>query len=191
MSNSNVTQLLRAVEEGREEAVDRLIEGVYRELRRMAGSMMRRERTGHTLQPTALVHEAFLRLVAGQGNWENRAHFFGAAATAMRRILVEHARAKSTRRRGGGGPGVTLDDAMVQANATQLDLLILDDALAALSKIDPRLTRVVELRYFAGCSLEEVAGILGVSLATVKRDWSYARAWLGDYMLSCDRSRAT
>ncbi len=191
MSKPDVNHLLLAVKEGQEEALDRLIRGVYRELRSLAGSMMRRERFGHTLQPTALVHEAFLRLFASGGDWENRAHFFGAAATAMRRILVEHARARSSRRRGGGNLAVTLDEAMVQGGAEQLDLLILDDAMTALSGIDPRLTRVVELRYFAGCSLEETGQILGISLATVKRDWSYAKAWLADYMLNSERNRRT
>jgi len=191
MPNPELTRLLLALKEGREESVDNLIDTVYPELRRLAGSMMRRERSDHTLQPTALVHEAFVRLLDGEGNWENRAHFFGAAATAMRRILVEHARGKAAKRRGGRSVAVTLDEAMVQKAAEQLDLLIVDDAMTALAAVDPRLARVVELRYFAGCSLEEVGRILGLSLATVKRDWSYARTWLADYMLNSARTRRT
>jgi RNA polymerase sigma factor (TIGR02999 family) len=179
---NDVTSLLQEANRGRPDAQDALISAVYQELRRIAGSLMRMERPGHTLQPTALVNEAYLRLVAGESKWENRAHFFGAAARAMRRILVEHARQKQAARRGGGAERVTFADIRVQSEDPQLDLLNLDEALGALQEVDPRLVKVVELRYFAGCGLEETAELLGVSAATIKRDWNYARAWLYERM---------
>ncbi len=173
-----MTSLLAAVRGGDTRARDTLIGELYGELRRLASSLMRAERPGHTLQPTALVHEAFLRLVPGGGQWENRAHFFGAAARAMRQVLVEHARRRLAEKRGGQAQRVTFADLEIQVEDPRLDLLALDEALTALSEVDPRLVRVVELRYFAGCDLAETARILDVSPATVKRDWIYARAWL-------------
>ena len=182
MSDADVTILLHEVNRGSREAQEALMNAVYRELRSIAGSLMRKERRDHTLQPTALVNEAYLRLVRGETRWENRAHFFGSAARAMRRILVEYARQKLSQKQGGGAQRVTFADIDVQADDPQLNLLSPDEALTALSGVDPRLLKVVELRYFAGCNLEEIAGILGVSQPTIKRDWTYARAWLYDYM---------
>jgi RNA polymerase sigma factor (TIGR02999 family) len=178
MPEANVTQLLLAVNSGGDEAYSNLLRVVYGELRSLAGALMRRERGYRTLQPTALVHEAYLRLALPESQWESRAHFFGAAAKAMRRILVEHARRRLSHKRGGGLTRVTLRDLDVRAEDPQLDLIALDEALDALGEIDGRLVRVVELRYFAGCSLEETAGLLRLAPATVKRDWAYARAWL-------------
>ncbi|HXK60400.1 MAG TPA: sigma-70 family RNA polymerase sigma factor [Acidobacteriota bacterium] len=184
MSDQEITLLLQAANRGEEEARERLVHRVYGELRRLAGSIMRSERSGHTLQPTALVHEAYLRLLVGEVNWQNRSHFFGAAAQAMRRILVEHARRKRALKRGAEYEHAELDDQQACARGDQLDILILDEALTALSGVDPRLTQVVELRYFAGLEVEETAEVLAVSPATVKRDWSYAKAWLCDHISS-------
>jgi len=182
MPDEEVTRLLQALNSGQQDARDLLVRRVYGELRRLAGALMRSERANHTLQPTALVHEAYLRLLVGEANWQNRAHFFGAAAQAMRRVLVEHARKKNAEKRGRQAEHATLDEQKAWVPGDQLDILVLDEALTALSGVDPRLTRVVELRYFAGLEVEETAGLLAVSPATVKRDWSYARAWLYDYM---------
>jgi len=182
MADADLTELLKAVNSGGDEAYEALINRTYKELRRLAGSLMKSERSGHTLQPTALVNEAFLRLVGSSSKWENRAHFMGAAARAMRRILVEHARQRSAKKRGSNAKRVTFADVQVQTEDPKGDILALDEALSALKEMDQRLVKVVELRYFAGCSLEEAAKVLGVSVATVKRDWTYARAWLMEYM---------
>lgn len=182
MSTIDVTELLEAVNCGSPRAYGSLMEEVYAQLRRLAGGLMRQERKNHTLQPTALVNEAYLRLVRADSKWENRTHFMGAAATAMRRILVEHARQRSAKKRGGDDIRVTFGDVFAQAEDPQVDLLALDEALSALGGAEPRLVKVVELRYFAGFSLSETAEILDISTATVKRDWVYARAWLYDYM---------
>jgi RNA polymerase sigma factor (TIGR02999 family) len=139
---------------------------------------MRRERSSHTLQPTALVHEAFLRLVDEELHLENRAHFFGVAAQAMRQILVEHARARHALKRGGEAQKLSLDEAMDQPEEREVDLMALDDALNDLARFDPRQARIVELRYFAGLTIEETARLLGISPAMVKREWNLARAWL-------------
>ena len=180
MTGSDVTRLLDAAGAGDRDAYERLYGRVYAELRGMAESTMRRERAGHTLQPTALVNEAYLRLGAEAANWENRRHFFGAAALAMRRILVDHARRKLAERRGAGGQRVTLTDLEVSAPATGLDVLAVNEALEQLSLEEPRLAEVVNLRFFAGMSIEDTARALDLSPATVKRDWTYARAWLGE-----------
>lgn len=180
MAESDVTALLLAVSSGEEDAYEKLMEILYHELRRLAGSFMRSERVGHTLQPTALVNEAYLRLIQGDPRWENRAHFFGAAAQAMRRILVDHARRRQSLKRGGDAVRVTFENLQVEAVDPQLDLVALDEALTSLAGEDERLARVVELRFFAGCSLDQVGEILNISKATVKRDWTYARAWLYD-----------
>lgn len=182
MDDTDVTVLLKAVNSGSGEAYDALLGLLYNELRSMAGAMMRRENGDHTLQPTALVHEAYLRLARPGSRWENRSHFFGAAARAMRRILVEYARQKASQKRGGDARRITFMDLDVQAEDPQLQLIALDEALAAPAEVDGRLVRIVELRYFAGCSLQEAAAILGVAPATVKRDWAYARAWLYEFM---------
>jgi len=140
---------------------------------------LRRERRDHTLQPTALVHEAYLRLIdQRQVNWQNRAHFFAIAAQAMRRIIVDHARRHNAQKRGGEDIKVELDEAVALPATTDLDFVKLDDALTALAAIDPQQNRIVELRFFGGLSIEETAEVMGISPATVKRDWSMAKAWL-------------
>jgi RNA polymerase sigma-70 factor (ECF subfamily) len=177
--NQDVTLLLSALTRGDEAAASKLIPVVYNELRRLAGSYMRRERVDHTLQATALVHEAFLKLVNQRSvSWQSRAHFFGVAAQLMRRILVDHARGHSRQKRGGEQVKVSLDEAFVSAESQADEVLAVDDSLDALAKVDPRQARVVELRFFGGLSVEEAAGVLGVSPKTVKREWSVAKAWL-------------
>jgi RNA polymerase sigma factor (TIGR02999 family) len=182
MVGDEISRLLHEVNAGDERAFESLVTLVYGELRRMAAGLMRGRIKGATLQPTALVHEAYLRLLQGEARWESRAHFFGAAARAMRQVLVAQARAKSAKKRGGRTERVTLHELEAPGAAPRLDLLALDEALAALARVDERLARVMELRYFAGCTLEETAELTGRSLATVKRDWVYARAWLHDHM---------
>jgi RNA polymerase sigma factor (TIGR02999 family) len=177
-SSNNVTQLLLDWSNGDKAALDHLIEAVYGELRRLAVRYLSHERSDHTLQPTALVHEAYLQLVDQKRvNWQNRAHFFGAAARLMRRILVDHARSHQAAKR-GGGYRITLSDAVAVAQPPDFDLIALDDALDELSSFDQQQSRVVELRYFGGLSIEETAAVLQVSPATVKRDWTTAKAWL-------------
>jgi RNA polymerase sigma factor (TIGR02999 family) len=174
-----VTRLLARVGAGNQAAFDEVFPLVYAELRRIAGREMRRENPGRTLQTTALVHEAYLRLLKDASlSFENRAHFLGVAARAMREILIEHARARVARKRGGGGVRVTLDDAVASLAAPSIDVLALEEALERLTRLDQRHARVVELRYFGGMSVEETAAALGLSPATVKRDWTLARAWL-------------
>jgi RNA polymerase sigma factor (TIGR02999 family) len=152
---------------------------VYDELRHLAAHYMRRERTGHTLQPTALVNEVYLRLVGGKEiHWQNRSHFFALAATQMRRILVDRARARRYQKRGGGATRFPLDEAVDVAEMRADDLVSLDDALTALAAFDERKSRVIEMRFFAGLSVEETAEVLRVSPETVKRDWRIARLWL-------------
>lgn len=161
---------------------DSLVSLAYGELRVMARSLMRNQKPGHTLQPTALVHEAYLRLAQGEATFENRAHFFGAAARAMRQVLIGHARRRSASKRAGALHRVTFHELAVHAEEPDTDLLALDEALTALAANDVRLCRVMELRYFGGLGLEEIAQLNGQSVSTVKRDWSYARAWLLDYL---------
>jgi RNA polymerase sigma-70 factor, ECF subfamily len=178
-SSQNITRLLLDWRNGDQSALDRLMPLVYEELRRMANHYMRNERRGHTLQTSALVHEAYLRLVDHENiEWQNRAHFFGVAAQAMRRILVDHARTRNYQKRGGGAQQVSLDEAMTLAGDRAAELIALDDALRELAKMDERKSRVVELRYFGGLSLEETAEALSVSIPTVTRDWNTAKAWL-------------
>ena len=173
-----VTELLVAWSKGDERALDALTPLVYGELRRLARSYMRQERAGHTLQSTALVHEAFLRLVDQRVQWNSRAHFFGIAAQMMRRILVDHAKAQSTAKRGAGAVRIELEEGLATAPNRDVDLLALDEALERLTKVDPQRSRIVELRFFAGLSNEESAEVLGVSPATIQRQWAGARAWL-------------
>jgi RNA polymerase sigma factor (TIGR02999 family) len=175
-----VTQLLRQWSGGNAAALEKLLPLVYDELRRRAGAYLRQERPGHTLQPTALVHEAYLKLVGGSSiDWKDRAHFFGVAARAMRQVLVDHARARQTAKRGEGHVRVELDAAgAVAAPARSLDLLDLDRALSRLAAMDERQSRLVELRLFAGLTIEEAAEVLQVSHATVSREWKHAEAWL-------------
>jgi RNA polymerase sigma factor (TIGR02999 family) len=175
-----VTRLLVEWQNGDQKALDSLIPLVYQELRSIAGRYLSRESPSHTLQSTALVHEAYFKLIGQRRvRWQNRAHFFGIAAQAMRRILIDHARHQAREKRGGAVPKLSLDDAMAAADAgADIDLLALDDALTALAEIDPRGAQIIELRFFSGLSLEETAEVVGVSAGTVKRDWSAARAWL-------------
>ena len=179
MAPAAVTELLRAWAAGDERALEQLIPMVDAELRRLARGYMARERRGHTLQVTALVNEAFLRLTdARQVQWQDRAHFLGISARLMRRVLVDHARSRGYRKRGGGMQRVTLDDALLVTPAPALDVVALDRALTALAAVDARKCHVVELRFFAGLSVEETAQALQVSADTVKRDWRLARLWL-------------
>lgn len=174
-----VTQLLIRGSQGDRAALDELLPVVYDELRRLAGSYLGRERPGHTLQPTALVHEAYLRLVDQRSvDWRNRAQFFGMAAEMMRRILVNHAQGRHAAKRGGHAPRLSLDEAVGFSEERDLNLVALDEALSDLALLDPRQSRIVELRFFAGLSIEETAEVLEISPATVKREWSAARAWL-------------
>jgi RNA polymerase sigma-70 factor, ECF subfamily len=177
--NQEVTLLLSALTRGDEDAASKLMPLVYNELRRLAGSYMRRERADHTLQATALVHEAYLKLIDQRSvNWQSRAHFFGVSAQLMRRILIDHARGLARHKRGGEQKKVSLDEVFVFAERQADELLAVDDSLNALAKIDSRQARVVELRFFGGLSVEEAADVLGVSPKTVKREWSVAKAWL-------------
>lgn len=175
----NITQLLAAWSGGDRAALDALIPIVYEELRRQASRYLRRERPGHTLQTTALINEAYLRLVDQKSmRWQNRAQFFGIAAQLMRRILVDHARAKQRAKRGGSDVRVSLTDATSITKDPDLDLVELDEALTRLAEIDPQQSKIVELRFFSGLNVEETAAALNISAATVKRDWSIAKAWL-------------
>ena len=174
-----VTQLLLAWSEGDQASLEKLIPLVYAELHRLAKRYMGRERAGHTLQTTALVNEAWLRLVdAQQVRWQNRAHFFAVSAQLMRRILVSAARARQAHKRGGEAQPVALDEALTIAAERAAELVALDDALTALQALDPRRSQVVELRYFGGLSVEETAEVLQVSPETVMREWKRAKAWL-------------
>ena len=174
-----ITQLLAEWSEGNQAALDQLYPLVYNELRRLAHGYLRRERKGHTLQTTALINEAYLRLVDQKNvHWANRLHFFGISAQIMRRILIDHARLHAYAKRGGGAQKVSLDEIAIVAVERASNLLLLDDALNRLAKIDPRRSHVVELRYFGGLNNEEIAGVLKISENTVTRDWNLARAWL-------------
>ena len=174
------TQILLSIEEGDPSATEKLLPLIYDELRRYAAQKLADEKSGQTLQATALVHEVFLRLVgsANEAKWNSRAHFFGAAAEAMRRILIDRAREKKSQRRGGGRTREKLTGIEQTIEAPSDDLLALDDALVRLEASDPRKAELVKLRYFAGLTIPQVADVLGVSTATADRDWSYARVWL-------------
>jgi RNA polymerase sigma factor (TIGR02999 family) len=174
-----VTQLFLEAEGGNRAALDEMLTLVYGELRRLANFYLSKERPGHTLQPTALVHEAYLRLIDQQSvNWKNRAHFFGLAAEMMRRILTNHARDRSADKRGGKSERVSLSRVHASAEMKDIDLIALDDALKQLSAMDPRKSKIVELKFFAGLTTDEIAEILQISPATIRREWSVARAWL-------------
>ena len=174
-----ITNLLLAWGEGDEAALQTLMPLVYEELRRVAARHMRHQREGHTLQTTALVNEAYLRLIdASRVQWQNRSHFFAVSAHLMRRILVDFARSRNYQKRGGGAQAVSLDEAMIVAPERGVDLLALDEALTRLQALNERQAKVVELRYFAGLSEDETAEALKVSVRTVRRDWNFARAWL-------------
>ncbi len=174
----NITQLLVASRRGDSDALNKLLPMVYDELRRLADRYLKREREDHTLQATALVHEAYLRLVDQNVPWQNRAHFFGIAAEMMRRILIDHARGLQAAKRGSGGIKLALDEVIDLSDERAADLIALDDALKALAEIDPQKSRIVELRFFAGLSIEETAKVLDIGTATVIRQWRMAKAWL-------------
>lgn len=178
-SPKEITQLLIDWRNGDKAAVDQLMPLVYDELRRLASNFFRRERVNHTLQPTALVHEAYLHLL-GQSvvSWQNRAHFFGAAAQLMRRILIDHARGHNAAKRGGGEIRVSLKEELAATGQREVDLIALDAALDELAALDEQQSRIVEMRFFGGLSIEETAEVLALSPATVKREWSTAKAWL-------------
>ncbi|NNE98074.1 MAG: sigma-70 family RNA polymerase sigma factor [Pyrinomonadaceae bacterium] len=175
-----ITKLLKAVSEGSPAAMDKLVPLVYDELRRQAHLYLKKERKNHTLQTTALVHEAYLRLVDQRNvSWQNRAHFFGVSATMMRRILVNYAKKRNRIKRGGPNENLPLDEAMcVASKDREIDLLALDKSLDDLSELDKQQARIVELRYFSGLTIKETAEVLRISAATVKRDWKMAKTWL-------------
>ena len=185
-NSPNITQLLAEWREGDPSALDELYPLVYDELHRLARRYMSRERKGHTLQTTALINEAYVRLV-GQKNvhWANRSHFFAISAQIMRRILIDHARRHAYAKRGGGAQQVSLEEAAVVSPDQSGELIRLDEALQSLAEMDPRRSQVVELRYFGGLNNEEIAGVLNVSENTVTRDWNMARAWLYHQLTGC------
>jgi RNA polymerase sigma factor (TIGR02999 family) len=179
MSSPEVTGLLEAWSQGDKAALDKLTPLVHDELRRLAHHYMSRERPGHTLQTTALVNEAYMHLVdQADTHWQNRAHFFGVAAQVMRHILIDHARTRTRQKRGGDVQQVSLDDVESMSISRAAELIALDDALNELAKIDERRSKVVELRYFGGLSIEETAAVLKVNPITISRDWRWAKAWL-------------
>ncbi len=186
-----ISELLKAWSGGDREAAEQFMPLIYDELRHQAHRFLNGERANHTLQTTALVHEAFIRLIDQRNvNWQNRAHFFGLAGQMMRRILVNYAVGRNREKRGGPNEMLPLDDTIVMATAdTEVDLLALDEALTRLEAIDERQTRVIELRYFSGLSIEETAEALGISPATVKREWNMARAWLRAELTSQHREQ--
>jgi RNA polymerase sigma factor (TIGR02999 family) len=177
--SDSISLLLQRWSDGDKEALDQLMPMVYSELRKMARRYMWQQQSGHTLQTTALIHEAYLRLVRqDEKRWENRAHFFGVAAQAMRHILVDYARARNARKRGGEERVVSLEEAAIVSEDRAAELVSLDDALSELARLSPRQSRVVELRYFGGLSVTETADVLKVSSDTVTREWNHAKAWL-------------
>ncbi len=181
--NEPVTELLQRWRNGDQQASNELAELVYADLRRVAGNLMHAEREGHTLEPTALVNEMYLRLFRSEPvDWQNRAHFFGVAARQLRRILVNHARDRSAGKRGGDRVRLTVTSLDSLAGPSEQDLLDVDRVLEQLEQFDPRAARVVEMRFFAGLTEPEMAEALGVSLATLKRDWAFARAWLSTHL---------
>ena len=187
-SSHQVTQLLADWSRGDQTALDKLLPLVHEELRRLAHHYMSRESPGHTLQTTALVNEAYVRLVdQKEFQWQNRAHFFAVAAQVMRHILIDHARARSRAKRGGKAQRVPLEEAIVMSPERASELLALDEALSELEKVDARRSKVVELRYFGGLSIEETAEVLKVNPTTVNRDWRWAKAWLYKAVTSSDR----
>jgi RNA polymerase sigma factor (TIGR02999 family) len=183
----DITVLLQELTQGDERAPEVLLPLVYEELKRLAGGYMRNEREGHTLQTTALVHEAYIRLVDWKNaDWQNRAHFFAVAAQMMRRILVDHARRRNAEKRGSGGQKIALDDAVSFAEERDIDLFALDEALTQLEAFDKRQCRIVELRFFGGLTIDETAEVMKLSPATVKNEWTMARTWLYSRLKSGD-----
>jgi len=179
MGRTDVTRILKQATDGDSSAVDRLLPLVYDELRALAQDYLVRERPDHTLQATALVHEAYIRLIKQEDvEWKNRAHFFAVAAQAIRRILVDHARTHKRQKRGGCFQRVELSDEVAESTGSTVDLVALDEALCELGRLDARQAKIIELRYFGGLTLKEVAEVVGVSPRTVDGDWAMARAWL-------------
>jgi RNA polymerase sigma factor (TIGR02999 family) len=179
MSTQGVTELLVKLSEGRRDVVDELLPVIYDELKRIAANYLRRERADHTLQPTALVNEAYMKMIdITQVSWQNKAHFIGVAANQMRRILVDHARQHNAQKRGGEFHILTLNEEIDRSDEQSADLIALDDALTELARMDEAKAKIVELRYFGGLTMEETAEVLGVSVITVKRHWKMAKAWL-------------
>ena len=188
-SPTDVTLMLKRLSAGDQEAVNKLMPVLYDELRRLAAYYLRKERSDHTLQATALVHEAYVRLVdQREVEWKNRNHFFGVAAQLMRRVLLDHARKHQAVKRGGPLPKVKLDDAVAMCEENAAELVALDGLLTRLSTIDPQQTRVVELRFFGGMSVEETAEVMNISPATVKREWAMAKAWFARELSRAARS---
>jgi RNA polymerase sigma-70 factor, ECF subfamily len=186
--SKEVTVFLKAWSGGDREAADSLLTLVYQEMRKLAAGYLQNQRADHTLQPTALVHEAYLKLIdASQVNWQDRAHFFAVAAQTMRNILVDHARAVAADKRGGGAQKIELDEAAGFSRKQDVDLIDLDEALRELARQDERQSRIIELRFFGGLTVEETAEVLKISPATVKREWSMARAWLFRRMKTPER----
>jgi len=179
MDTHRVTNLLIELSDGKREVVDEILPLIYGELKRIAANYLRRERSDHTLQPTALVNEAYIKMIdITQVSWQNKAHFIGVAANQMRRILVDHARERNAQKRGGELQIVTLNEEIDKGDEQSADLIALDEALDELAKMDTVKARIVELRYFGGLTMDEVAEVLGVSTITVKRHWKMAKAWL-------------
>ena len=180
---ADVTQILHRWQSGDEAALDELLSAVYPELRRVAARQLRAERSGHSLQPTAVAHDVYLRLIDQRRvTWQNRSHFLAIAARLTRRVLVDHARKRAAWKRGLGVRPLSIEEVDVAARGPDADLVALDAALQRLARLEPREARVVELRFFGGLSIEDTASVLGVSIATVKRDWSSARLWLFDQL---------
>jgi RNA polymerase sigma factor (TIGR02999 family) len=188
---SDVTRILSQIEQGDPQAAEKLLPLVYEELRKLAAAKLAREKPGQTLQATALVHDAYLRLLGGNRDhfWNNRGHFFGAAAEAMRRILVEQARRKQSQRRGAGLKPQPLDDLEIEAPEPAVDLLAVNESLDRLQRIDPVAANLVKLRYFAGLTIPQAADALGISTTTADRYWAYARAWLHAELATDDQTR--
>ncbi len=180
MTDKPITQILQELREGERSSLNELLPLVYDELRRLANSYLNRERSNHTLQPTALVHEAYLRLLGQKEiEWQNRAHFFGVSARLMREVLIEYARGRNRQKRGGEfKTQIALDDAISFANQSQLDVVAVDDALSKLENLDERQARIVEMKFFGGLTVEEIGEVLSISPATVKREWSSAKLLL-------------
>jgi RNA polymerase sigma-70 factor (ECF subfamily) len=184
--DANATELLHQLADRDESAAERLFPMIYEDLRELALGYFQRQEGGHTLQPTALVHEAFVKISGSRSRWKDRAHFYAVAAAAMRQILIEHARRKKADKRGGGRDRVTLSNVLTPSGGSEIDVLALNELLTKLEQFDPRQYRVVEMRFFAGASEEEIAEVLGVSRTTVQSEWRSAKAWLGKELRKAD-----
>jgi RNA polymerase sigma factor (TIGR02999 family) len=186
----DITLLLHAASSGERGDLDALMDAIYHDMRRLAMSHMSNERRDHTLRPTALVHEAYIKLIDQRNtDWKDRLHFFAVASRIIRRILIDHARARQAEKRGGPGTRISIGESEIAAPERDLDLLALNEALIELAKLDEQQSRIVELRYFGGCTVEEVAELLGVGKRTVDRDWRVAKAWLFDRLQDPESGR--